>query len=155
MGDRGPGEYFLQVLFGNSQGCPWSHLLIRIGPSSPFHAAPSVTPCFPPPSFPLSSLDCSSICNWFSAPLRHHRVQLSQFPSLLMHRFLPSTVGPPPTPHHCFPFPRTLTPAHPSSWCVTGPGVPFPVHSGDRCCRDAHMERMRCSPLPGYRRIMI
>lgn len=85
---------FWKFPFSTPRTAHWPHLHITIT-TSLFHTiSPGWPHCFFPPSIPLPSLDCSSICNWFSASLRHHRVDLSQFSSLLMHLFHPSAVGP-------------------------------------------------------------
>lgn len=74
-----------------------------IAPSFQFHAtSPGWPQCLLPPSFPLPSLDHSSICNWSSASLRYHQVELSQYPSL----FYPCAVGPSSATITAFPFPE-------------------------------------------------
>lgn len=74
----------------------------------------------------------------------------ANFPPSQSISFLPVLLDLPPPPSPLS-LSQALTPAHPSSWSAAGPGAPLPVHPGARCCRDAHMERMRCAPLPGYR----
>lgn len=81
MEPRRPSENFLQVLFNNSQGCPWApspyqDWPLLLAPRYP----PGLAQGFLPPSFLLSSLDCSSICNWFSASLRHTKSSSANFP---------------------------------------------------------------------------
>lgn len=120
--------------FSTPRAAPWPHLLIVMAASPQLQAAsPGWPRCFLPPSCPLPSLECSSVCTRGSASLRHHRAEPGQFPSLSTRLSIPLLLGLPPPPS-----PLSLSQrlgCSPSIFPSAAGPAPPPAHPGARCCR--------------------
>lgn len=142
---------FSKSLSSNPRAAPGPHRFITIAPSSQFHAA---SPCWPQCLLPLSCL----LVQACTAPvLKMGSLTPSDTTALSSANFPPSQCTSrirlpwdlPPPPSLLF-----LSLDSSSSifleccWSWRCPATA----SRARCCRDAHMERMRCPPpRPGHR----